>query len=154
MLSALEVLHALHQAEAPSMGEGCLRVRLSSDALRAWCACMLSQRFTLAGAGRGDDYMSAIDLPPSESESGSDAEAPGTLHNPNRPSRRAAPGSAWAWRRRPVNCSLQMHTNSHSILKRSVVSRLSHAIDGKRLTMATFVMTCENGVYVQPSTIC
>ena len=52
-----------------------------------------------AGAGAGDDYMSAMDLPPSESESGSDAEAPGTSHNPNRPCRRAAPGASMglAW---------------------------------------------------------
>ena len=56
--------------------------------------------------------MAAMDLPPSESESGSDAEAPGTSHNPNRPSRRAAPGPwgrpAWAWRRWSVLGSLQM----------------------------------------------
>ena len=67
--------------------------------------------------------MAAMDLPPSGSESGSDAEAPGTSHNPNRPSRRAAPGPALAWHRWSVICSPQMSIWDMS----SDVSQLSSA---------------------------
>ena len=86
------------------MGARRWRVRLVLVALRAQL-CMHAVRALhgnrqRADAGRGDDYMAAMDLPRSESESGSDAEAPGTSHNPNRPSRRAAPGP-WAGQHGP-----------------------------------------------------
>jgi len=51
-----------------------------------------------ARAGPGDDYMAAMDLPPSGSESGSGDEAP-VSHNPNRPDR-----CCWAPARSRTTC--------------------------------------------------
>lgn len=104
-----ELWYALRQPECAKHGRATMACQacLSRDPSTFMHACCpsASPQTQRAGAGRGDDYMSAMDLPPSESESGSDAEAPGTSHNPNRPSRRAALGPAWAWHRWTVMCS-------------------------------------------------
>lgn len=57
--------------------------------------------------------MAAMDLPPSESESGSDAEAAGVSHNPNRPDRCAL--SLWLASRLIVGTSMRVSL-SHSEL--------------------------------------
>ena len=59
--------------------------------------------------------MAAMDLPPSESESGSDAEAPGVSHNPNRPDRCAM--SLWLASRLIVGTTMRVFSPNSELIE-------------------------------------